>query len=147
MKKYISAIMSLSLFFSLFASVVSANPVTNQTEVLKESVQTKKLNINGVNVEIVGVNGSPVFDSSSELFQETIVNVKSLISETNNETSSVLWDPDQTSGERFTPEVYNTFTTDTYSKVKYALEGALTASFLILLHTSYPSILYKSFIT
>ncbi|MCM3289269.1 hypothetical protein M3661_03910 [Paenibacillus sp. MER 180] len=128
MKKYISAIIALSLFFSLFASVVSANPVTNQAEVLQESVQTKKLNINGVNVEIVGVNGSPVFDSSSELFQETIMNVKSLISGTNNESLSVLWDPDQTSGERFTPEVYNTFTTDTYSKVKYALEAALTAS-------------------
>ncbi|MCM3293294.1 hypothetical protein M3661_24600 [Paenibacillus sp. MER 180] len=128
MKKYISAILSLSLFFSLFASVVTANPVTNQTEVLQESLQTKKLNVNGVNVEIVGVNGSPVFDSSSELYQETIMDVKNLISGTNNENPSVLWDPDQTSSERFTPEVYNTFTTDTYSTVKRALEASLAAS-------------------
>lgn len=130
MKKYISAILSLSLFFSLFASVVSANPVTNQTEVevLQESVKTKQLNINGVNVEIVGVNGSPVFDSSSELYQETIMNVQNLISETNNENPSVLWDPDQTSGERFTPEVYNTFTTTTYNNAKRAIEASLAAS-------------------
>lgn len=115
MKKIVSAVLSLSLFVTLSASIVSANPSESQTQPVQAQVtqaqvsaqtDSKKIYVNGVEVEIIGLKGSLALDESSEYYKESIRNISGLISGTNNDQSTVLWDPDQGSSERYTP-VYN----------------------------------------
>ncbi|TQR41150.1 hypothetical protein [Paenibacillus popilliae] len=113
MKKIVSAVLSLSLFVTLSASIVSANPSATQTQPVQsqvtqaqvsEKTDSKKIYVNGVEVEIIGLKGSVALDESSEYYKESVRNISGLISGTNQ--STVFRDPDQGSSERYTP-VYN----------------------------------------
>jgi len=125
MKKILSTVLALTLSLSFMSSLAFAE--TPNVEV-NEEVQTasKIVVVDGVEVELIGLVGSPILDSNSEVYSENIERISKYLSSANG--IELRSDPGQGSSEIFAPRVRNTYAQSQWEGVKLGLIAAVTTS-------------------